>query len=281
MPSLDAVAKREERVGSEGCSGDPGKVCFFLLSGQRLRLLTEVFLPVALCTDILFVFIDITVDGVVTDRTGQVFLEREVQDLLMHPQMPCVRLACRQSGAVDTGLLSGTYADALSVHSEADGVGLGIFQCDQSDDQVDLRIFRDLLVLGHYVFEQAFIDFNVIVPLLEGDAEHLPALLFLRLILRVDGDDVVAALLLSLQDLQGFVRVTRGDDAIRDLSLDDVRRRRIAHIRQSDEITEGAQTVRTTGTGISTGQRRVIQAFDVVYEIGFFHLLRQLRAHRR
>ena len=59
---------------------------------------------------------------------------------------------------MDTGLLSGTDADSLTVLDIAYGIGLGILQGDQCDLHIDQGALRDLLVHSHDIGQQVTID---------------------------------------------------------------------------------------------------------------------------
>ncbi len=118
------------------------------------------------------------------------------------------RLVARQARTVDAALLAGAHTDGLAVLHVAHRIGLGILQRDERHDHVDLRRFRNFLVLGHHVFQQRLVDLEVVVALLEGDAEDVLQLEFRGLVSGIDLDDVVLALLLGLEDLERLVGVT-------------------------------------------------------------------------
>ena len=85
---------------------------------------------------------NVYVDGVVPVGPADILSKRQIQHFWVLPQIPDVRLVACQSGAVNTGLLSGADADGLSVLGIADRVGLGVFQGDQGNDQVAFGAFR-------------------------------------------------------------------------------------------------------------------------------------------
>ena len=193
----------------------------------------------------------------------------------MLAQEPGVRLGAGQTGAVDAGLLARAHADGLPVVGIADGVGLGVLEGDQRDDQVDLRLLRQLLVFRDDVLKQRLVDLEVVTALLEGDAEDLLGLLHGRDVALVDGDDVVGALALLLEDLQRLRLIARGDHAVADLAGDQLRGGHVAHVGERDPVAEGAHAVRAAGAGVGAGQRGVIQARDVVHKAGLLQVLRQ------
>ena len=151
--ALDGVGEGEEGVGAQGHSVlcvQPGPL---FLSGQRFGTGGEIILPNALSAHILFVAVDVAVDHIIPAGTAQVGAERQGQGLGMLTQEPGVGLAAGQTDAVDPGLLTGTHADGLAIIGEANGVGLGVFQGDQGDDQIDFCTFGQFLVGGDDVFQ--------------------------------------------------------------------------------------------------------------------------------
>ena len=190
----------------------------------------------------------------------------------MLTQEPGVRLGTGQTGAVDTALLAGTHADGLAIHCVADGVGLGVLQGDQGDDQVTHGGIRQILGLRHDIREQLPVDFKVVAALFEGDAEHLLALLHFGHVVGIDLNDVVVALALLLQDLQGFGLIAGGDDAVGHFPLDHLGGGHVAHVAQGNPVAEGAHTVCAAGTGISAGQGRIIQTLDIIHKAGLLQI---------
>ena len=276
---LDVVGEGEEGIRAQSHvlpGSQPGS---FLFRGQALRLHREVFLPDAVGAHVLFVAVDVAVNDVVTVGTTQIRPEGQAQGLGMLAQEPGVRLGACQTGAVDPGLLTGAHADGLTVKGKADGVTLGVFQGDQSHDQVNLGILGQFLVGSYDVFQQRRTDLEIVAALLEGDAEDLLGLLHLGNVVRVNGNDVVAALPLGLQNGQSFVGVAGGDDAVGNLGGDEGSGHFIADVGQGDPVTEGAHPVGAPGAGIGTGQRILVQTFHLVHKAGLFQFLRQGLAH--
>ena len=115
----------------------------------------------------------------------------------MLTQEPGISLGTCQTDTVDSGLLAGADTDGLAVISEADGVGLGILQRNQRDDEVDFGIIGQFLVFGHDVFQQMLADLEVVAALLEGDTENLLVFHFGRNIVRINSHHIVATLTLS------------------------------------------------------------------------------------
>ena len=77
------------------------------------------------------------------------------------------------------------------------------FQHDQADDQIAALLVTDELVLGHDVLQHRLVgNIQILAALFKGHAEHGAGLQRLRLVVSVDLDDGVVALLLALQHFQ-------------------------------------------------------------------------------
>ena len=137
--------------------------------------------------------------------------------------MPDVRLITGEPRAVDARLLSGADADGLSALGVADRIGLRIFERNQRDEQVALGLLRQVLALCDDVGKHFGIDFHLVASLLEGDAEHLLCFDGRGDVIRVDCDDIVAALALLLEDFQRRVGIAGRKDPVGDLVLDGAR----------------------------------------------------------
>ena len=96
------------------------------------------------------------------------------------------------------GLLSRADADGLSAFYIAYGVGLCVFQGDEGNHQVNLGRIRKLPVLRDNILQKVPVDLQVVMSLLKGDAEYLLALQGLRLIVRINLDDIVITVFLGL-----------------------------------------------------------------------------------
>ena len=99
---------------------------------------------------------------------------------------------------MDTGLLSGTDADGLTVLDIAYGIGLGILQSDQGDLHIDQGTLRDLLVHSHDIGQQVTIDVQLVTTLLKSDTIYLLVLDGSGPVGRIDLDDIVSTLFLLL-----------------------------------------------------------------------------------
>ena len=155
-------------------------------------------LPRAVGEHIVALVGEVDIDGVVAVRTADAVHERESEHLRMAAEIPVVRLLPRQTGAVDAALLARAHADGLSVLHIADGVGLGVFERDEGKEHIALCTLGQVFIFGDDVREQAFIDFAVVVPLLEGDAENILLLQRRGNIGGVDLHDIVPAALFRL-----------------------------------------------------------------------------------
>ena len=171
--SFNVVAEGEECIGTKSNAFAGCKECFCFFIGKRSGLFGEVFLPVAVCANVFFVFVDVTVDYVVAVGTAKTFFEGKVKNFFVLAEEPGVCLGTCKAGAVDSGLLACAYADCLSVNSIANGVGLGIFKGDKSNDEIADCGFGHIFVFGYDVFKKVSIDFEVVSALLEGDAENM------------------------------------------------------------------------------------------------------------
>ena len=190
-----------------------------------------------------------------------------------------VGLGAGQPGAVDAGLLTRAHAHGLPVIGEAHGVGLGVFQGDERHDQVDFGGFGQVFIFGDDVLKQMPVDFEVVPPLLEGDAEDLLRLLLGGNVVGVDGHHVVAALALGFQDGQRFLCVAGGNHAVGDLPGDELCGGGVAHVGQGDPVAEGAHPVGASCPGVGAGEGAVVQLGNVVHEARLFQVLGQHLSH--
>ena len=95
----------------------------------------------------------------------------------MLTQEPGIRLAAGKSDTVDAALLASTDTNCLAVISKADRVGLGVFQSNQRNNQIDFGILRQVLVIGDNILQKMFADLKVVAALLKGNTEDLLMLL--------------------------------------------------------------------------------------------------------
>ena len=134
-----------------------------------------------------------------------------------------------------------------------------------------------ILVLRDDVGEQVLVDLEVVAALLEGDAENVLVLLGSGDIVRVDLHHVVVALLLGLQDLQGLVGITGGNDAVGDLVLQVPGGGGVAHIGEGRPVAVRAQAVGAPGTDVGTGDGG--ELYRLVHEVDFLIHIGEGQAH--
>ena len=172
---------------------------------------------------------------------------------------------------MDPGLLSCSDTDSLTALDVAHRVGLRVFKCDQGDDEISPGVFRNIFVFCYQFAQEFLIDRHLVSALLERDPENLLSLDRIRLVGRIDLDDIIIPFFLGFEDLQCFRLVSRCDDAVRNLSLDHVGRIYIADVGQGNKVAEGRHPVSTSGSGISACQRR--QIAQIVYPVDLlFHI---------
>jgi hypothetical protein len=88
-------------------------------------LLSEMVLPDPICAEILLITVEVTVNHIVAVCMTQIPTEFKPQSLGMLAQEHFGTCA---SCALDTALLTGTYADCLFIISKTDRIGLRILQ---------------------------------------------------------------------------------------------------------------------------------------------------------
>ena len=117
---------------------------------------------------------------------------------------PEISLGSGETGAVDTGLLTGTNTNDSATVGIGNTVGLSVLEGEGSNDQVgeslsgelsgDIGICRwklkvkrmtNLLVFGDDVFEQLCVDLGIVAALLEVNTVNLAGLDLGRGIVRV------------------------------------------------------------------------------------------------
>ena len=131
--TFDVVAEGEESVRAERDAPIEGNPFLFLFTGEHFGLFGEELLPLAVGQDVHVVVRDVNVDGVVAVGAADLFHPRQVHHLGVLAEPPDVGLVACETGAVDAALLTGADADGLAVLDVADGVALGVFECDEGD----------------------------------------------------------------------------------------------------------------------------------------------------
>ena len=198
----------------------------------------------------------------------------------MLAQPPDIGFVTSQTGAVDTALLTGTDTDSLSVLHIAYRVRLSVLQGDEGDNQVALGLCCKSLVLGGNVLKQCrVVEFNLIASLFESDTKHLFALDGLRLIAGINLNHIISTLTLILQNLDCLRSIVGSNHTVAHLTLQNLRCGSVASVRQGYEVTIRRHTVGTTGTGISAGNRTLVQSLNVIHEIDVLQRVRQRQSN--
>ena len=274
MGTLYVVIKGEEGVRAKSYTIHLVQPLSLLLAGQRLRSLGEYFLPLALSQHIHVVLAHIYIDSIIAVRSGYTLFEGQVEYLRTLTKQPVVGCLSGQTCAVDAGLLSCADTDGLSAFNVAYRVGLCIFQSDHGNDQIALSILRDIGGVGYDLAQESFIDGHLVSSLLKSDAKYLFVLNGLRLVSRIDLDHIVVAVFLCFQDFQSFRLISRSDNTVRNLSLDQFCGISVTYVRQRYKITERRHTVSAAGSGVSTCQRGQIS--HIVYPVDLsLHLIQR------
>jgi len=120
--SLNIVSKREERIRANGNACDRIEILSCLTVGKRLGTGGKILLPVALCTNVLLVLIDISVSNIISVGTGNCGKERKGENLFMLAEMPGISLGSCETGAVNSRLLTCPNAYSLSLICIANGI---------------------------------------------------------------------------------------------------------------------------------------------------------------
>ena len=251
------------------------------LTGEGRGLLGKVFLPVAVCTNVLFVLVDVTVDDVIAVGTAERCFERQIQYLVMLTQKPSICFSTCQTCAVNTGLLSGTYTDGLSVNGIANRVGLRIFESDERDDEITHSTFGEIFVFGYDIRKQLTVDFKVVSALLKGDAKHLLGFLNGRNVVGIDLYDVVASLSLALEDFKRFGFISGSDNTVGNLALNKERGGNVANVGEGYPVAKGTHTVGAARSCVSASQGRLVKTFDIINEASLFQLFGKRNADCR
>ncbi|CDA78812.1 putative uncharacterized protein [Clostridium sp. CAG:242] len=187
----------------------------------------------------------------------------------MLTQVPDISLVASQSGAVNSGLLTSTDTNCLTILNIAYRVGLGIFKSNEGNEQVDLCVFWQFFVLGNDIVEQLFVDLQVVSSLFKGNTEYIFVFDFLWNIGRIDLDYIVAAFTFLLEDCQSFFGITWSDDAVGNFTFDDSCSAFITNIGQCDKVTVGGHSVCASCSCISACNWRKLT--QIVYKVDFLH----------
>ena len=185
----------------------------------------------------------------------------------MLTQPPNIGFVACQSRAMDTTLLSGADADCLSVFDITHRVALRVFQNDECDDQIPFGFGRKRFVpCGYIVKQRGIIEPYVIAMLFESDTKHLLAFNRIRLIVRINLDDIIGSFTFVLQYFESFWSEIRCYHAVGHLAFDECCRDGITRIAQRNEVSVTAHTICSACTCISTSQWREFHR-NVINEI--------------
>ena len=157
---------------------------------------------------------------------------------------------------MDAALLARAHADGLAVLGVADGVRLGVFERDERNDHVALRVIGKRLIFGDDVRKQRLVDLAVVASLLEGHAEDLLLLLRGGNVGGGNLHDVVLAALFCLQDGERLLTERGGDDAVGDFALEILGGGGVALVGERGPVAVGAEAVRAAGADIGAGDGR-------------------------
>lgn len=190
-----------------------------------------------------------------------------------HP--PVVGLVTGKSGTVNSGLLSSTETNDLSVVGVAHRVALSVLESDGGDGKVTSSALGEgsSVLGGDDGVEVLGGDLNIVTVLLEVDTVDSAGLSSGRVVLRVDLKDEVSATLLLLEDLKSGFFVARSNDTVRDLLGDDASSRNINDVAESNHVAKAAHAVGTTGTSVSLGEAGLVNALNVVDKVDLLLLL--------
>ena len=146
-----------------------------------------------------------------------------------------------------------------------------------------LCALRQILVLGNDVGEQALVNLVVVVALLKADAENVALLDRLWLVVRVDLDNVVAALALGLEDLEGLSGEVRRNDAVGNLVCEVGSGVCVTGVGQRRPVTVGAQTVSAARADVRTcdGRQLLVGVNKVHLLLNIGQRLAERRTGRR
>ena len=154
-----------------------------------------------------------------------------------------------------------------------------IFQRNHCNREVGLCLCGESLVVGDDIVEEIVVDYKFVATLLEGDAEDLLALQRFGLVIRVNLDDAIIAVLLGFQDVEGCVGVAGGDDAVGNFALDYQCGALVANVGQRNEIAKRRHPVCATCADVCVGERREGDV-QVVRPINLLLNVRQRKSNR-
>ena len=141
---------------------------------------------------------------------------------------------------------------------------MGVFQSNQSNQQVACCCFGDFFVNGRTVNEHISSDFSFVTVLFKSNTKYVFGFSQFRNVVRINFDYIVSTVAFGFEDFHSFFGVAGSDYAVRNFTSQHGSSFFIANIGQSNEVTIGAHTVSTTSTSISSCQRRKFQIVNIV-----------------
>lgn len=153
LGSVDVVREGEEGIARAHDTLELLGVLLLLLGGERLRDSLKERLPLSPLSSLGGERLagDEEVDRVGLVGSLGTLLERQGEDSRVVTEPPVVGLVTGETGAVNSGLLSGSETDDGAVESVADRVGLGVLEREGGDDQVGDGRLGELWVSGEVI----------------------------------------------------------------------------------------------------------------------------------
>ena len=182
---------------------------------------------------------------------------------------------------MNSGLLTCTNADRLTVNCKANRVGLGIFKSDERDNEVADRALGHILIRGHYVLKDFCADLVVVSSLLEGDAVNLLSFDLCRNEIGIDLNDVISTLSLALENLKCLGLISGSDDTVGNLTSDHLCGGNVANVTECNPVTEGAHSVSTSCSCVSASEGRLVKTLDIVNEASLLQLFGERKTNCR
>ena len=264
MSTFNVITKREECVGAKSYAVQFFQPSFLFFAGKRFRFFSEEVFPNAICQNIFVVIGNVNIDGVVAVRTADICFERQCQNFRILTQPPNVCFVTSKTSAVYARLLTCTDTDCLTVFNIANGVRLGVFQSNQSNQQIASCCFGNFFINGRTVNEHISGNFCFVTILFKSNAKYIFSFGQTRNIVRINFDYIISTVAFGFEDFHSFFGIARSDYAVRNFTSKHGSSFFIANIGQSYEVTIGAHTVSTTSTSVSSCKRRKFQIVNIV-----------------
>ncbi len=180
---------------------------------------------------------------------------------------------------MNTGLLTCSDTDSLTVLNVANTVGLGVLQGDKGNYQVALFVLGNILIVGNDTVKQTVGNVQLVSSLLERHAVDLLPLDLRRCVAVVDPDNVVSTLSLAFENFQSLRFIAGSDNAVRYLALYHLSGGYVAYVRKSDKVTVGGHSVRASRSCISAGKGGKLA--QIVHPVYLFQRVGKRKSHSR